>query len=396
MDLSMYSLDGISTALASQESQRESVANSALSRGATLLQQKNYEQALVAFRQATAYKPDLTLAYRNMGNTYAMMGRTDEAIAAYKKAVRLDPTDEETINELANYLMTNERYAEAEQEFLRIQRINPTAVGPVASLGYVYLTTGRLAEAETQFAKSVRMAPRDAAAYYSLGLVYNEQERYTEAVDQFKSAIALRSDYAAAHADLAYAYFKMGDTDAADGEVKALLAINTDESNSLAGEIQLTMYTPKIVFEDIFRGSFMSWLGPGTPLDQLDASLATPGATNTFTLVLQFNQAMDIGSVQDVFNWSISKASGGTAGVYNNGVNLHPENEVTIMPFPTAVRYDPKNLRATIFFTVTQNAQGTGVIDPSHLVFRFRGTDVGGNPIDPLGDEYDRSAGHAF
>ena len=38
---------------------------------------------------------------------------------------------------------------------------------------------------------------------------------------------------------------------------------------------------------------------------------------------------------------------------------------------------------------ITQNENGDGLIDPQHWVFKFSGTDANGNPMDPLGDEYD-------
>jgi hypothetical protein len=42
-----------------------------------------------------------------------------------------------------------------------------------------------------------------------------------------------------------------------------------------------------------------------------------------------------------------------------------------------------------VYFRITQNATGDGLIDPQHWVFKFSGTDVSGNPMDSRGDEYD-------
>ena len=108
-----------------------------------------------------------------------------------------------------------------------------------------------------------------------------------------------------------------------------------------------------------------------------------------FSMVFRFNQAMELVSVQNAMKWSISKAPGGAGGVYNNGVTLYPAREVEIMPIPLAVRYDPVTREATVYFRITQNATGDGLIDPQHWVFKFSGTDANGNPMDPRGDEYD-------
>jgi len=393
---SSTSVSNLASALSAQQSQRESLAYSALNRGAARIQENKYDMALNEFRRAAAYMPNLVEAQLYIGRTYALLDRTDDAIKAYQKAVQLDPTFLDARKELANYYLTNERYAEAEQQLLQIARTNPASTGPISSLGYIYLNTGRLAEAETQFAKAISLSPSDPSGYYSLGLVYNKQGGYAEAVAQFKKAIQLNPTYAVAYADLASSYLGMDESELAQEQVDTLISMNTDESNSLAYEIETTMFKPKILYDDIILGTFDARLGPGTTLDQLDPSLATPGAVKTFTMIFQFNKQMDVASVQNIYNWDISQATGGVAGAYNNGVNLHLENEIMISPIPTSVRYDPVTHRAIVSFKIRQNEAGTGVMDPSHWVFRFSGTDAEGNAMDPHGDEYDRYALGSF
>mgnify|MGYP001596634442 CR=1 FL=1 len=105
-------------------------------------------------------------------------------------------------------------------------------------------------------------------------------------------------------------------------------------------------------------------------------------------MVFQFNKNMDPISVQDAFNWKISKAAGGEAGVYNDGANLHGEREVSIMPYPIGVSYDPVEGTATVYFRVTQNDTGDGLIDPKHWVFQFSGWAADGKRMDPTADQY--------
>ena len=58
--------------------------------------------------------------------------------------------------------------------------------------------------------------------------------------------------------------------------------------------------------------------------------------------------------------------------------------------------YDAVNLRATVTFSLSQNADGNGTLDPSHLVFKFSGTDADGKKMDPNADQYDGFAKTAF
>jgi hypothetical protein len=93
--------------------------------------------------------------------------------------------------------------------------------------------------------------------------------------------------------------------------------------------------------------------------------------------------------VTNAFNWTITRATGGEGGVYDNGVVLHPDKEATVMPYPLMVNYDASTNTATVYFRITQNATGDAVIDPSHLVFQFNGSSAAGDKIDPAGDQFD-------
>lgn len=396
MDFTFDSVDSIANALASRSTQYSALARSALSRGAERVQSKDYEAALVEFKRAAAYDPTLTDTFRNMGRVYELLGRDDEAIAAYRRGIAADPLSDLSRQDLASLYMTRQRWTEAEEELKVIVRNNPNSAGPIASLGHIYLSQGRIAEAETKFDRVLQLAPRDAASHYSRGLVYAKKGEYDDAITEFERALELRPNYAAAHADLAYAYFDNGQKDYAEEQVGALLDLNTSESVQLAYTASRYIDTPKILFQDYTKSTFNTLLGPGTSLETLDERLATPGASVTFTMSFQFNQDMDPNSVQDIWNWTITKAAGGEAGVYNHGANLHPDREAYIMPYPMAVSYDTEKQVATLYFRVTQNSNGNAVIDPSHWVFSFGGTDVSGRSMDPSADQYSHGAHGAF
>jgi len=379
----------LASTLSGQEAQREQVANYALSRGLNYLQDKNYDRAISAFQQATIFNPELSDAYRYLGQVYQTNGKSDEAIKTFEQGVQKNPYSEELIKSLGNAYIDDKEYDEAEKQFKKIVQEDPTSAYAYNTLGHIYLSTNRYDEAEEQFKKVIKLAPTDANGYYGLGLAYNKEEKYKDAVDQFENAITLNKDFAYAYSDLGYAYIGLGNTAKAEEQVKTLSNMTTSLANGLAQELELTLYTPKISNLDAFNSTFLSSLGPGTPVSILDPSLQTPNQSKTLTLTFQFNQSMDIASVQNSLNWFIFKASGGQAGYYNNGITIQPEKEVLLSPVPMSVAYDPKTYKATVFFNITQNSTGDGVIDPSHWVFKFKGTDVSGHMIDSSADEYD-------
>lgn len=396
MDFSFPTVDSVGTALSARSTQYAALARSALSRGAERVQAQDYETALTEFKRAAAYDPTLTDTFRNMGRVYELLGRDEEAVAAYRRGIAADTASDVSRQDLASFYMTHNRYAEAETELKVIVRNNPNSAGPIASLGHIYLSQGRIAEAEQKFERVLQLAPRDAASHYSRGLVHAKKGEIGDAITEFERALELRPNYAAARGDLAFAYFDNGEKEKAQEQITALLDLNTNESVSLAYTAARYIDTPKILFQDYMHSTFNTLLGPGTSLSTLDERLATPGASVTFTMSFQFNQDMDPNSVQDIWNWSITKAAGGEAGVYNHGANLHPDQEAYIMPYPIAVSYDKDKQTATLYFRVSQNANGNAVMDPSHWVFSFGGTDVSGRSMDPRGDQYSQGAHGAF
>jgi tetratricopeptide (TPR) repeat protein len=390
--------DVLASALLSQQDQKTQLANTALSTGITLYNDGKTEKAIDAFKTAAAYNPSLSEAYKYMGVAYAKLGNYEEAIKAYKKPVQLDPTSTDARTDLANTYIDNKQYDEAEAQFQEEIKFNPRESSAYYSLGQLDLQTGKYDDAADAFKTVIDLAPDQYNGYYGLGLAYNKQEKYADAVNQFQKSISLKKDFAYAYADLGYAYAGLGQKDKAQEQVDTLVNMNTTDSNSLAAELSLSLYTPKITGIDTSstNNTFPSSLGPGTNVAFLDPSLWTPGASKTIGVVIQFNQAMDLASVQNTFNWSISKASGGAGGWYNNGITMNADKEISVPPIPKSVAYDPSTYQATVFFTIYQNADGTGITDPSHWVFKFSGTDISGNAMDTTGDQIDGFADNSF
>ncbi len=390
------SSDGVSDVLMQTQDMRGTIAQYAMSRGAKKLEDQDYEGAAAEFKRAAAMSPNSATPYRYLGKTYALLDRKQDAIEAFKKAVRAEPDSVDAHADLGGAYVASGQYAEAEKQYQQVINLDPTSASAYARLGYVALMTGRYGDAEARFRKSASLAPRDPDVYYNLGLAFSKQDRYREAVAQFEKAITIDPKYADAYSELGQAYVGLGQTNLAEMQVSELLALGTTRANALAVELMATLFTPQMEAANTADSTFNPYLTTGAPLVALDPSLATPGAAMTFSMVFRFNQDMDIASVQNVLNWSITQATGGDAGVYDNGVVLHRDREAFIGPIPQSVYYNPTTHEATVYFTIRQNETGDGIIDPSHWVFRFFGKDASGNPIDPEGDQWDGFAGKPF
>lgn len=393
-------LDDMFTTLASQETQRAQAANTAMSSGAAFFQKKEYAKATGEFKRAIAMDPTNSQSYSLLATSYLAQKKNEDAIKTYKASLSLDPTQDDVHLKLGNIYLEQKKYNLAEKEFKEASRLNPMDTVAPYTLGQLYVQTGRYGEAETLFTKVGRMAPNDPNPYYSLGVTYNKMGKSEAAIKQLNQAIKLRPKMEGAHFELGVAYAAMGDTANAQKEVDTLTKLNAAQGELL----KRTIAQPKMVAGGggDLDNFFPILQAPKDPpelnydpyqLWRLDTVKLkdNPNSSQLFTLTFYFDSKMDAESVQDVTNWTITRASGGAAGYYNNLQPVLP-TEAYILQNPMSVTYDPDNQSATVTFMLSQNSTSNATIDSAHMVFKFSGKDVTGKPIDPTADEWDYAA----
>jgi tetratricopeptide (TPR) repeat protein len=279
-----------------------------------------------------------------------------------------------------------ERYDEAEKEYKEVVKLNSNGVNYYA-LGQVYLAAERYDEAEIIFNKVRRLSPEKTDGYFGLGQAYSGQERYEEAISQFEEALIRDNDLYEAHAEIGYAYADMGQMDMAQTQLDFLTGAESD----LADTLDRYMYKvdpPKIMFASSYDSSFPYKMNFRTAVSSLDSYLANADASKKFTMVFQFDKAMDRESVENLTNWQIGRSTSSQPGrIYNYGLQLS-STEIQMNPLPNNVYYNSESYQATVTFTIQQNSTADGTIDPTHIEFKFSGKDTFGNKMDPNFDQY--------
>jgi len=386
------SSDAIFSGALAAQSQKTTLAQYAIQQAARYMQNENNDAAIKEFRKALAFDPENDTAHTYLGNIYLSQNKTKEAIKEFKESVRLQPLSVNSLVNLGNAYIQDKNYAEAEKSLKNAARMDPLNPVPDYTLGHVYLNTDRLNEAEGQFKKAEKISPRDGNVFYSLGMVYNKQGRHEDAAKSLEKALKLKSDFPAANYELGVAYDALGETDNAQQQ----LSILSSSDYTLAQDLKYIINKPRIVTMDTSKsGGFVELLGAGTPLWSLDPSLLAPDTSKEFSITFTFSEKMDVASVMNPINWSITRGNSADAGYYNNTMPVSSQ-EVSIPKFPLSVTYNDLTQEATIKFRLSQNADGTATIDPQHLVFSFRGKDASGRTMDPGGDEYDGYALGSF
>jgi tetratricopeptide (TPR) repeat protein len=381
--------DNLFSATGSQWSGLETLANQSLSSGIEKYQNKDYEGAAKDFKRAFGLSPYSDFAYE--ATQYASMafqslGQTDQAMAVYEQAIKVNSTDDRLHLDLGNLLFGQERYGEAIEHYETAVRLYDDSTNRF-SLGQAYLKTGRYGDAENQFEKIVRRGGLESRnGYFGLGQTYNAQKRFTEAIDQFERAIAKDRDFYSAYTEMGYTYADMGATDKAR-EVAATL-----EDKDAAAADTLRLYikkqTPAKMLFAFADSTFKYYMKPQSTLSAMDSYLSNAGSTDAVTIKFQFSKAMDRDSVQNTLNWNIQRSAETDPGMrYNNGLSL-PSTEIKAPPYPIDVYYDEESMTAKVRFRLNQNDTADGTIDPSHIVFSFKGVDADGNRLDADYDQF--------
>jgi tetratricopeptide (TPR) repeat protein len=388
----METLGSIYTELFSSTIQQSaalnSLANNALKKGIDLYMRQDYQGAIREFRRSIGLAPNSsysTDASSYMANAYMAQGDTDGAVKAYEDALKRSPNRDDLYISLGNIHFSEEDYEKAAEAYEKAVKVWGSS-GNHYALGQAYMNAGRHTEADREFNTVKRIDPDKPNGNYGLGLNFSRQGRPEDAILQFKEAIRISPKFYDAHAELGYAYADMGEMDEAQRILDNLEHTDPDLADTLS-RYMYQVDPPKFMFAyaDSGYNYHMPWK---TQLAFLDGYLATPNAEKAFKMVFQFDKEMNRESVENVLNWHIGRSTqSGPGQSYNFGRPV-PDTEVTLSPIPKSVYYDEKNLTATIYFGIRQNAAGDGTIDPNHIEFKFSGEDAYGYQMNPKYDQF--------
>lgn len=383
------SADSLFSATLTQSSGLEGLANAALQRGIDRFTKKDYEGAVKEFKRSVGIGRGSSFAAdaaQYLAMSYIQLEDTENAVKAYKSALTIDPYRDDIRVKLGNLYFFEGNYEEARANYAEAVRLNPSTANRY-SLGQAYIELGRFSEAENQYNEIQRLAPREAGGYLGLGQAYSRQGKHDEAIRQFKEAVNRDGTLYDAYTRMGYSYADLGEMESAQNVVDTLERLNQSEMADTLSRYMYKVDPPKMMFAQS-ASTFPFSLGKGTPLVALNSYLMTPGASKTMSIRIQFDKKMDRESIENVTNWQIGRAGGpGPGQAYNFGLPISP-NEARLSPLPNAVTWDEKNLTATVYFSVTQNAAANATIDPSHVEFKFSGKDIYGLKMNPKFDQF--------
>jgi tetratricopeptide (TPR) repeat protein len=380
---------------ASQNARMENLAQRVLSNALEQFVARKYDDAISTFKRAIGMAPRSSTAidaYDYLARAYLAKDDSRAAIDAYQQSLRLEPRNAGAHLALGNIYISLEQPDKAQAAYEQAVRLDPSATNRYA-LGQSYLEAGRYRDAELQFKLVREQEAGKPNGDYGLGLVYARQGRNTDAIAAFERAISLQRDFWYAHAELGYVLTDSGEREKALEIAGTLQEAAPDLAATLSAYI--TQETPPRMIAAYATGTFPKTLGPRTQVADLGEYLADAGDQQTFSMLFQFSKPMDAISVENVLNWRIARSlDTGHGDAYNFGMPP-PATEISLSPYPVSVSYDEEAMAATVLFRIQQNATADGTLDPSHIQFSFRGSDVFGVGMDAAADQYTGFSGFA-
>ena len=239
--------------------------------------------AIAAYRQSVAAKPDVFESNLNLGLMLARAGQPgaeeflraatkltptahaaegkeqawlalghalekstpDEAIRAFQEASKLQPNDIEPYLSAGPILEQQKRLPEAEQMYKRAVTLDPQSVEAVTGLANVYMSSHRFPEAEDALKKLLVMRPNAANAHLELGRILAASGKRDEAIAELEIAEHAQPGDAALQREIADLLMGQKKYAQAESQYQLLVAKNPNDAELHASIGRALLYQKK-------------------------------------------------------------------------------------------------------------------------------------------------------
>lgn len=213
--------------------------------GNKFLNAKNYDQAIISYKNAITFDPNWAAPLIKQGNSYfelanyttaielydkafTILGNLDEkvksidknngpkpywldiwfdkgealtnlkkfddAISLYSKLISLDPNWANPWNSIGWALQKQGKNDEAVTAFDKATKLKPTWAKPWNSKGWALYKVGKFDEALSSFDKAIALEPKWDKPWFNKGKILYQLEKYTDAKQFVEHALSLKAD----------------------------------------------------------------------------------------------------------------------------------------------------------------------------------------------------------
>ena len=165
------------------------------------------EKAIEAFRTAIELDPDIPGLHKELGNLYRQMGLKEKAINEYRKA--------EAVSKSGGEYAANKAFKISDKQERRGFDYLDSRVENVLKLGDEFLKDGSLDLAIEEFRIAVKLEPDSAITNQKLGDAYVKKGMLDEAITQYERVKELKPESSLSYLGLGIVHARMFDIDRA-------------------------------------------------------------------------------------------------------------------------------------------------------------------------------------
>lgn len=143
--------------------------------GVVYLQQKMYNAAIQASREAIKHAPHMMDAYFIMGSSYSDINQPEKAIQVYQQALKVDPEYANAYYGLGFEYLKTQQFDQALTAFKTAYYWNADLIRSWHIIGYIYTQKGMISEAIQAYKRVIEILPNDPQANEELKKVLNKK-----------------------------------------------------------------------------------------------------------------------------------------------------------------------------------------------------------------------------
>jgi len=154
-------------------------------------QQKEWKQAIEAYKRAVAGGYRNPVIDLNLGEAYTRVGNYEAAEQSLQAYLKKKPDDLDGKLRLADVFAERKKYKEAVRVLQEAVKANPTDVKAQLALVNMYEKAKMDKEAAAGYERLATLAPNNKVVYYNQGVLCFEQKQYDRAAKAFSQVIKL-------------------------------------------------------------------------------------------------------------------------------------------------------------------------------------------------------------
>lgn len=153
------------------------------------IEQEEYEEAIIEFRNVLQIDPNHVEAHRNLAKAYFYTDRAREGYWELSETVRLAPDDIDSRIQYTALTMAGGRFDEVLESADKIIEVEPDNAAAHRFRGQALLALERDREAEEAMQRAVEIEPGNAAGHLALASLYQQSDQMDKAAVQVRASL---------------------------------------------------------------------------------------------------------------------------------------------------------------------------------------------------------------